>query len=242
MTLRRLKAKVNFLTTYVIVCTIALFATLAYLIWGENRSSLRDELSTKRINILGEDGSLRMVISNEHLQHPGRVAGRDIPARERPPGIIFFDNEGNECGGLVYEERNEGNTIDKMMSFTMDNRNNDQVLHLLNNEQYENGKATIKRGLHIREYPVGANLMRWVDERAEIEKVTDSIEKQRQLDELMIREGPRSRLYLGLTDEKDGLFLYDRKGRPRLNIYIDERDRAQIDLLDSLGNVRRLVD
>jgi len=242
MTLHRLNAKINFLTIYLIVCTIALFAALMYILWGESKSRLQDELSVKRVNILGEDGSLRMVISNEQLQHPGRVSGRDIPARERPPGILFFDNNGNECGGLVYEERNEGNTIDKMMSFTMDNRNNDQVLQLLNDEQYENGKAAIKRGVHIREYPIGANLMHWVDELAEIEKVTDSLAKQRRLDELMEREGPRSRLYLGLRDEKDGLFLYDKAGRPRLNIYIDEYDNPQIDVLDSLGNIKRLMD
>jgi len=174
MTLHRLNAKVNFLTFYLIVCTIALFAALMYILWGESKSVLHDELSTKRINTVGEDGSLRMVISNEHLQHPGRIAGRDIPPRERSPGILFFDNDGNECGGLVYEEKTEGNAIDKMMSFTMDNRNNDQVLHLLNDEHYENGKATINRGIHIREYPVGANLMRCVDEHAEIEKIADS--------------------------------------------------------------------
>src|SRR5690606_23897561 len=100
-----------FLIAYTIVCTVALLATLAYIILSHDKPDLHDELSIKRINIVGDDGSLRMVISNENLQHPGRVAGRDIPARERPPGIIFFDNNGNECGGLIYEEKNEGNKI-----------------------------------------------------------------------------------------------------------------------------------
>jgi len=236
----QLKAKINFLIAYTIVCTVALLATLAYIILSHDKPDLHDELSIKRINIVGDDGSLRMVISNENLQHPGRVAGRDIPARERPPGIIFFDNNGNECGGLIYEEKNEGNKIEKTMSFTMDNLNNDQVLQLLNIEQYEHGIPDIKRGIHIREYPVGANLMRWVDEHAEIEKMTDSVEKKRRLEELTEREGPRSRLYLGLRDQKNGLYLYDKKGRPRLNIYIDQSDNPQIELLDSLGNIRNL--
>lgn len=46
-----------------------------------------------------------MVISNRERQHPGMVDGK-LMKREngRPPGLIFFDQRGDECGGLVFDE------------------------------------------------------------------------------------------------------------------------------------------
>ena len=52
---------------------------------------------------MGEKGDLRMVISNEHRQHPGIMNGEKLPDRERSSGIIFFNSSGDECGGLVYD-------------------------------------------------------------------------------------------------------------------------------------------
>lgn len=41
------------------------------------------------------------------------------------------------------------------MSFTKDNYYDDQVIQILNSEEYENGKSNIQRGLIINEYPIG---------------------------------------------------------------------------------------
>ena len=64
-----------------------------------------EEIDVERINIVEKDGQLKMVISNKARQHPGIVNGkvikRDYP---RPPGLIFFNQLGDEMGGLVYGE------------------------------------------------------------------------------------------------------------------------------------------
>lgn len=44
-----------------------------------------------------------MVISNQEKQYPGLFDGEALLERERPPGIIFFNEEQDEVGGLVYQ-------------------------------------------------------------------------------------------------------------------------------------------
>jgi hypothetical protein len=87
-----------------------------------------DELTLKKLSIIGEDGSLRMVVSNEIRQLSGRMNGKDLPKRERPAGIIFFNNQGDECGGIIANVSSENGATNSGMSFTMDNFYDDQVI------------------------------------------------------------------------------------------------------------------
>src|SRR6187402_3614559 len=91
-----LKKRLNFLTVYAIVSSIAL-AFLVFTSFENKNNNLKlDELTLKKLNLVGEDGSLRMVISNETRQHSGIINGKPIPQRDRPAGIIFFNNQGDE--------------------------------------------------------------------------------------------------------------------------------------------------
>ena len=67
-----------------------------------------EEISVERINIVEPDGSLKMVISNQHRQHPGIANGKIIERETpRPPGMLFFNQIGDEMGGLVFGEKGE---------------------------------------------------------------------------------------------------------------------------------------
>jgi hypothetical protein len=67
-------------------------------------------------------------------------------------GMIFPNEEYDECGGLILQEKTK-DTASSGMSFTMDNYHDDQVIQILNDESYENGKGSIQRGLIINEFP-----------------------------------------------------------------------------------------
>jgi len=76
-----------------------------------------------------------MVISNSKRQHPGMFDGEVIMERKRPPGMIFFNEEQDEVGGLVYQ----GNKEDGMgLVLSVDQYKNDQVMQMLYN-RYPNG-------------------------------------------------------------------------------------------------------
>jgi hypothetical protein len=64
-----------------------------------------DEIDVERINIVESDGKLRMVLSNKVRQHPGTMDGVTYDERrgKRPPGLMFFNEKGDEVGGLVFD-------------------------------------------------------------------------------------------------------------------------------------------
>lgn len=239
---KKLKRRLDLLTAYVIF-TLLFFGYLAFSSFRKTGNTEKmDELTVKRINVVGEDGSLRMVISNETRQHPGRIAGKDLPPRKRPAGIIFFNNDGNECGGLISEVDDTGKVINNDMSFTMDNYNNDQVVQIVNSEEYANGKSDIRRGLVINEFPVGSSLLVFMDKYEAIKKIKDTTLRKQKMNDLMASEGSRRRLFIGRTlNNSSGLFLYDSTGKPRMEIYVDNMGAPQIKVIDEKGNSRSVL-
>lgn len=238
---KKLNRRVNILTGYAILSLLA-FGYLAFAFFKNgNRQEAPGELTVKRINLTGEDGSLRMVISNETRQHSGRINGKAVPQRERPAGIIFFDNNGNECGGLVFGVSKKGGKIENGMSFTMDNYNNDQVVQIVNDESYEGDRGHIRRGLVINEYPIGADMSKAIPEYEAIQKIKDTALKQQRLAAFREREGGRRRLFLGRSgDNLSGLFLYDTAGRPRMKLYVDQTGSPKLEVLDEQGQAREV--
>lgn len=232
---KQLQSKVNILITCVIVLTLAV-AWLAYARINADMSEEIEELTVKRINLVGEDGSLRMVISNEDRQHPGRLNGKDLPPRERPAGIIFFDDYGNECGGLIFNEQQDGEKVYKMMSFTMDNYKNDQAIQLLNEEQYDGDDAQIRRGYIINEFPVGGDLSALVRQLDSSNKIEDTLVRREAKASLFAREGSKRRVFMGMQQDQVGLFLYDKEGKPKLKIYVDEAGEPVIATVDEQGH------
>src|SRR5699024_1426905 len=75
-----------------------------------------EEITVERINIVEPDGKLKMVLSNSEKQHPGMFDGEIMEERERPPGLIFFNEEQDEVGGLIYQG-NEENGAGMVLSF-----------------------------------------------------------------------------------------------------------------------------
>jgi len=81
------------------------------------------EIDVQRLNVREADGTLRMVISNR-----GRLPGVIVRGKENPPvdrpsaGMIFYNDEGTENGGLVFSgHRNaNGEVVDSGVSLSFD--------------------------------------------------------------------------------------------------------------------------
>ena len=102
---------------YLKVYSITLTAILAYLLLSslksENSNQKFNEITVERINIIEPDGKLKMVLSNKASQHPGMMDGKSFPSRERPPGIVFFNEEQDEIGLFGYHGNKQqgGNNV-----------------------------------------------------------------------------------------------------------------------------------
>jgi hypothetical protein len=225
--LRTLRVFVGMLTILVIGCIVAL-------VFVTRRNNNPDELTVRRINIVEPDGRLALVISDHANQHPGAMDGKDLPSRDRPAGMIFFNELGDECGGLVYD----GTKKEASMVWSVDQFRNDQIMQL----QYlqdSDTRLTRSYGLKLWDrsdlFPLGAQI-EYFDS---LHRQSDTAAVARGVDELRKRGlMPVERLFLGRTrDGLTGLFLRDDKGVPRLRIYVDKQNVPLIETLDEKGVV-----
>jgi len=101
-----------------------------------------DEINVHRINVREADGTLRMVISN-HARLPGVIArGKESPPKERPyAGMLFYNDEGSENGGLVFggHQNANGEVVDSGVSLSFDRYGaNSQIVQLAGVDDSQN--------------------------------------------------------------------------------------------------------
>lgn len=59
------------------------------------------EISAKRVNIVDDDGQARVVLSNRSLMPNPIFGGKEYQRRVAPAGILFYDEKGDEIGGIA---------------------------------------------------------------------------------------------------------------------------------------------
>ncbi|AEE18432.1 hypothetical protein JM84_1230 [Dokdonia sp. Hel_I_63] len=240
---QKLDKKINILTTYAVVSALVFSAFALSSFSKKDNNKSYDELIVKKLTVIGEDNLPRMVLSNEDRQHSGRMNGKEMDRRERPSGIIFFNNEGDECGGLVYKTKIKNGKVTSGMSFTMDNYKDDQVVQILNDEYYKDGKAYIKRGISINQYPIGSNMEKRNNKLMKLRSIEDDEERKQKINELMENEGPVNRLFIGKTKgNSSGLFLAGPDGAPKMMIYVDDKGNPKIQTFNKNGEIKDLLE
>jgi len=227
--MQNLERQVRNLKIYAAVLTILLLGLATLTITLLNRSNTFKEITAERINIIEKDGTLRMAISNHERQDPGSFNGKKIPKRDRAAGMIFFNDDGDECGGLTYNGNKQGSD----MTYSVDQYKNDQIMQL----NYTQDPGARAYGLRLWDrddrYTI-SYLMDYVDS---LKRLNDTTAYNNGINQLRA-EGAlsRERLFVGKTkDGQYGLFLKDTAGRPRLKICIDNQNHPVIESLDENG-------
>ena len=149
------------LLVYSATCTVLVVALFAS---GYARpvGNTFDEITVHRINIVEPDGTLRMVVSN-HARLPGVIVRGKEEAPDRPyAGMIFYNDEGSENGGLVFggKKDTKGEVTDSGGSLTFDKYDANQIVQLAGVDDKEDRFA----GLAVSDsVPGGKNHRRvWV--------------------------------------------------------------------------------
>jgi hypothetical protein len=234
--MEKLQRQVNALKIYAGILTVIVLVLIVVNILQLNRPANFKEINAERINIVEKDGTLRMAISNKERQDPGSYNGKKIAKRDRPAGMIFFNDDGDECGGLVYD----GDKKSASMTYSIDQYKGDQIMQL-QYAQEKSGSQNLLRSYGLKmwdrddRFPT-ARLMDYVDS---LKKLNDTnaykagIEKIRAAGWL-----GKERLFVGkTTDGETGMFLRDDSGKPRLKIYISKQNQPVIEFLDKNGAV-----
>jgi len=228
----KLEKEVRFLKIYAVVTTLV-FAVLIFSAFQQaNQKNKFSEIDVERINIIEKDGKLKMVLSNGERQHPGIIDGKTL-TRKRPAGMLFFNDRGDECGGLSFN----GNQVDGKGSagalLAFDRFQQDQTVGL----QYGEGNGQYYAGLRVWDRPE-TSLGPVIEKLVAIEKMSEGPAKTAALKELRETPGGAERVMVGRDREQAAVVrLSDLKGKPRLKISVDVAGVPRLEFLDENGKV-----
>jgi hypothetical protein len=225
---KALKIYAGVLTALVLILMIIMFKQTAA---GEHFK----HITAERIDIVDANGQIRMAISNHDRQHPGTIGGKELPKRDRPAGMIFFNDDGDECGGLVYD----GNKKSAGMTYSVDQYQNDQIMQIQYSQDKDGDSLKRSYGLKLWDkydnFP-SAKVVAYVDS---LKKLKDTAAYNAGIKKLQ-QPGvlTAERLFVGKNNKGEvGLFLKDDKGRPRLRIYINQQNQPVMETLNDKGEV-----
>lgn len=206
--------------------------------FAARRGERFEEIDVERINIVEKNGQLRMVIANR-ARTPGPVE-RGIPfgyPAGRRVGMIFYNDEGTENGGLTFEGRMKDSVPTAYGGLTFDQYDRDQTIAL----QYVEDGGRRRSGLAIQDYPTTTTSRKWADRYDEIQAMTDSVAKREAMARWREDRG-RGRLFAGRQfDGASVVALSDGNGRTRIRLKVDSLGTAALEFLDDSGHVTRRI-
>ncbi|WP_454046053.1 hypothetical protein [Chryseobacterium sp. Marseille-Q8038] len=201
------------------------------------------EIDVERINIVEKDGTVKMIITNVDKFPTGEDKINGSPTnktRKKRSGMLFFNEDGIECGGFIYDGQKNQNGHSSGLSLTYDQYDGDQVMQILTQDYKKGDKRVVSSGLYFNDRPSKESQLRTGQIMEELNQIKDPEAAQKKYKEYEQQGliGGSPRMMLGKTkDEHNGLFLFDSKGKPRARFCVDKNNEAKLDFLDDNGNV-----
>jgi hypothetical protein len=204
---------------------------------ASTRASVLDELTVKRINVVEDDGTLRIVIGNSAHGRTMPMRGRFVqhPGRAETAGILFVNDEGTECGGLQFGGGRASDGVEHGGYLTFDDYEQNESLRF--------GQAQDARG--SRKFLEFSDQPEWsiADLVEEIEGL-DPEEAARVQQGYFQSENGLGRSRMRLAREEDGsvrLVLRDGEGRDRLRFIVPAEGDAVVEVVGPEGHTRSLL-
>ncbi|HEY5756778.1 MAG TPA: hypothetical protein VIU34_13195 [Steroidobacter sp.] len=200
-----------------------------------------EQIDVQRINVVEPDGKPRVIISNRKL-FPGIYwGGTEYKHHSRDTGgFLFFNQRGDEVGGMTFDADQVDNKWNAGASLTFDQFQQDQTVGVMYTEQ--DGKRTA--GFRVWDRPNASMepILKLSDQAA---KAGSDAERQKIRDEMMgIAKtwGPQGeRLFAGKLLDDSVVRLADKQGRPRLVLKVDGAGEPSVEFLDEAGKVVRRI-
>jgi hypothetical protein len=203
-----------------------------------------DEIDVGRINVREPDGRLRLTISNHARLPEVVVGGKSYPLRGgtgvKSAGLIFFNDEGNENGGLAWAGGRTATGYEASAALTFDQFDQDETVSIEYGDQNRRRTA----GISVMDRPEEP-IQIFAESAMAIRAMPDGPAKDdrmRRFRASMEARGafPAQRFFAGKRPDKSStVMLADRKGRARLRLSVDSLGSARIEFLDDSGRVTR---
>jgi hypothetical protein len=223
-----------------------LSAAVAFMAWSEAAQERKvtdfDEINVHRINIVEPDGKPRVIISNRALMAGLYWEGKEYRHHSRDEGgFLFFNDDGDEVGGMGFSSRKEGDHFGASSNLLFDQYKQDQTIGLMYSEQ--DGKR--QAGLRVWDRP-DKSLFPAIELSDKLSGAKTDAEREAlrgQMKELEneYRDGVAERFYAGKQLGDALVKLADKQGRTRLLLKVSPDGAASIEFLDASGKVTQRI-
>jgi hypothetical protein len=234
--MQKLFGSQRFLVIYSAIVTVAFAVTVLGGFAAEKEKTSFGEITVQRINVVEPDGTLRLVISDKAM-FPGifiKNKEHPHPNNRKTAGMLFFNDEGTENGGLTFggeKDKNGKPTSQGHLSF--DAYEQDQSLTFTSEQkgdQYGSAITVVDRP----SYPIE-------DVLALTDRIKNLPPEQQKAEAAKFNEShpqPHRRLVLGRDADKSvALKLKDVDGRDRMILEVAADGSPRIRVLDASGSV-----
>ena len=156
--------------------------------------------------------------------------------------MLFFNEDGIECGGFIYDGQKNEKGHSSGLSLTYDQYDGDQVMQLLTQDYREGDRRSVTSGLMFNDRPSKESQLKTATIMNELEELgkkdPKAADEKYKLYEAQGLVGGAPRVMLGKSgSENNGLFLFDNKGMPKAMFYVDKENNAKLDFFDEKGNI-----
>ena len=228
---RSIRRQFLFLRAYTVVSSLALIVGGAA---AFRQAAAPKEITVERINVVDANGTLRMVIANKDRMHPGVMDGVTIDRPRPVAGMIFFNDQGDEVGGLTYTGQEQNGTRRADAGLMFDQLKQDQTIGFSYAEN--NGRRTA--GFQVWDR-ADSHLSELIKQLNDANKLQAGPERDAAIAKIRSTAppGPR-RVFVGKNGDEAALVaLSDANGKPRLTLTVDAAGNPRIEFLDENGSV-----
>ncbi|PKG44012.1 hypothetical protein [Psychroflexus sp. MES1-P1E] len=240
--MKKLNRELVILRTFT-VSTVAIMAVILLFAFKTNENQKFGTIDVERINIVEADGTVKMIITNVEQFPNGETKINNMATnknRKKRSGMLYFNEDGLECGGLIYDGTKNEKGHSSGLSLTYDRYDGDQVMQLLTTDEERGDERRVSSALMFSDRT--ANVSR--EEHDKIMAEIDSI-KDKKLRRKKYREysdqgliGGTPRIMLGKTgSQNNGLFLFGDNGKTKAMFYVDKSNNVKLEVYDDQGNV-----
>ncbi len=229
-----IRRQLRFLHAYALATTLGLAAVGTAAFLQPSRPRNLGEITVERINVVDADGTLRLVIANKDRMHPGVIGGKAIQ-RSRPyAGVIFFNDRGDEAGGITLKGREANGRREADAGMMFDQLGQDQTIGFEYGEQDGRRSAAFK----VWDRP-DVPLSELIEALNRAQAIADPAARNAAIARVRAAAPPSAqRVFVGkMPDRSASLFLADGQGRNRLALKVDADGNAAIEFLNADGKV-----
>jgi hypothetical protein len=199
-----------------------------------------DTINAERLNIREPDGTLKLALSNSN-----KFKGRNGLKTITFAGLIFCNQEGEECGGLTYDGSKIEGGQSAEADLTLDQFHQDQNVVFEHHELRNSQITRIIDGVAVNARPDWKQVKEEFSIYDELERMKGSEEQKNAARLGYAQQGKvmTRRLFVGVrrgSDAKEtydecGIFIRNTWGRDAIKLYVDKDNKPHLQVFDPLG-------